>query len=371
MTEIKLINISKRFGQANSAVNAVDGVNLVIAPGEFFFLLGPSGCGKTTLLRIIAGLIEPSAGQIFFGNRDVTTLLAEDRRSAMVFQNYALWPHMTVTKNVEFGPKMRHLPADRRRQIAAEALHRVQMDQLGGRKPSQLSGGQQQRVALARALAAEGDCILLDEPLSNLDARLRLHMRLQLRQIVKSSGITAVYVTHDQKEALSMADRIAVMDAGKIVQVGPPHELYSRPASRFVADFLGEANFAQGQITPASQQGETVKIETKIGDVHACAALLPAGRNTVTICIRPEHLSISPACPDEQVPGQNPNESACRLRATVVATTYLGEMRQYNCQLADGSIWRVSILADIAKPLSPGQAVDLCAAASNVIVLGD
>ena len=366
MTEIKLLNISKQFGPAGSLVRAVDDINLTIDPGEFFFLLAPSGCGKTTLLRIIAGLIEPTAGNVFFAQRDVTALSVEKRRSAMVFQNYALWPHMTVAQNVEFGPKMRRLPSAQRKQIARTALQRVQMEDYAARKPNQLSGGQQQRVALARALAAEGDCLLLDEPLSNLDARLRLHMRLQLRQLVKSTGMTAIYVTHDQKEALSMADRIAVMDAGRIVQVGPPHELYRRPKSRFVADFLGEANFIQGQVEAAGPQ---ISIATKAGQVSIPAALLapplPTGVRKVTVCIRPEHLAIFPA--GQALAGDN----ACCLRAKVIASTYLGELRQYNCEMADGAIWRISILADVAEPIAQGQAVDLCAAADNVIVLAD
>ncbi|RPI60831.1 MAG: ABC transporter ATP-binding protein, partial [Planctomycetaceae bacterium] len=238
MIDIVLESISKIYTSGGSKTAAVDGVNLHIQAGEFFFLLGPSGCGKTTLLRMIAGLVDPTAGRVFFGHDDVTNLPVEKRNAAMVFQNYALWPHMTVAQNVQFAPKMQGKNRSECQSVARESLARVQMEDYDSRKPSQLSGGQQQRIALARAMAARGACILLDEPLSNLDARLRLHMRSQLRQLVKSTGATAVYVTHDQKEALSMADRIAVMDAGKIVQIGTPQEIYHRPASTFVADFL-------------------------------------------------------------------------------------------------------------------------------------
>jgi len=225
MIDIKLQNLARSFGSGHSAVRAVDDVSLTIPAGEFFFLLGPSGCGKTTLLRMIAGLIEPTDGRVLFGDRDLTFVPMEQRNVAMVFQNYALWPHMTVQDNVEFGPKMQGKARPVRQEIAAAKLGLVQMEAYGPRKPNQLSGGQQQRVALARALAAQSSCLLLDEPLSNLDARLRQHMRVELRQLVKSTGVTAIYVTHDQAEALSMADRIAVMNAGRVVQVGTPQEL--------------------------------------------------------------------------------------------------------------------------------------------------
>ena len=197
MTTIRLERMSKVYRSGGQDVRAVDDVSLRVESGEFFFLLGPSGCGKTTLLRIIAGLVEPTEGRLWFDKRDVTDLPTERRHTAMVFQNYALWPHMTVGRNVEFGPRMRGLPAARRRELVGANLRRVQMEGYASRKPNQLSGGQQQRVALARALAAGGDCLLLDEPLSNLDARLRLAMRDQLRQLVKQAGATAIYVTHD------------------------------------------------------------------------------------------------------------------------------------------------------------------------------
>lgn len=351
MKEIQLDNIRKVFGSSPEA--AVDGVSLTILPGEFFFLLGPSGCGKTTLLRMIAGLVDPTAGRVLLGGRDVTGLPVEQRNTAMVFQSYALWPHMTVQQNVEFGPRMKGLPAGQRRQIARENLARVEMDSLAGRKPNQLSGGQQQRVALARALAAGSDCLLLDEPLSNLDARLRLHMRGQLRELVKSSGTTAVYVTHDQKEALSMADRIAVMNRGRVVQVGRPEELYSRPASRFVADFLGEANFISGRF-----DGEAVQTAAGVLAVHASAGIA-AGE--VTCCVRPERIGITPAS----------SGVAGGLPARVEGVTYLGELRQFTCRLGDGTLWKVSALGGGSSALETGMDARLTISPADVVLLKD
>jgi len=370
MKRIRLDDIVKVFRtgfRAGSAV-AVDHVSLKIEPGEFFFLLGPSGCGKTTLLRIIAGLTDPTAGQVMLGERDVTRLAVEQRNTAMVFQNYALWPHMTVRQNVEFGPRMRGAPAKTRRRRADDDLARVEMGDYAARKPNQLSGGQQQRVALARALAAQPDCLLLDEPLSNLDARLRLHMRHELRRLVKSTGTTAVYVTHDQKEALSMADRMAVMNDGKVVQIGSPEDVYNRPATRFVADFLGEANFVPGKIAaPAPQSSDrpataAVRVETPVG---ALLAMDPAGRgpgSDVLCCVRPERIRLSDR------PAQAGGDVAA-LQATVAESIYLGEMRQYLCDLPGRQRWKVSVLAGSQKAIPPGTTVTLRIAAQDVAIL--
>ena len=368
MKRIRLENIVKVFrsGSRAASATAVDHVSLTIEPGEFFFLLGPSGCGKTTLLRIIAGLTAPSAGQVWLGESNVTDLPAQQRNTAMVFQNYALWPHMTVRQNVEFGPRMRGAPAATRRQLAADNLARVEMDPYAARKPNQLSGGQQQRVALARALAAQGGCLLLDEPLSNLDARLRLHMRHELRRLVKSTGATAVYVTHDQKEALSMADRIAVMNAGKVVQIGRPEEVYNRPATKFVADFLGEANFVPGRVSAPAGGG--VRVETAVGELLAanCAGR-EIGRN-VLCCVRPERILLSPASAPADANHTAPADAA-GLRATVAESVYLGEMRQYLCDLPGGQRWKISVLAGADKAIPPGSAVTLHVAAQDVAIL--
>ena len=247
MISIKITNLTKRFGETT----ALDHVDLQIAAGEIFFLLGPSGCGKTTLLRTIAGFYIPEAGQVFFGDEDVTSLPPHKRNTGMMFQSYALWPHMTVGKNVAFGLEERKIGKDEIRQRVQEALASVKMEQYAGRKIHQLSGGQQQRVALARALVIRPRCLLLDEPLSNLDAKLRLEMRGEIRRICKESGLTAIYVTHDQKEALSVGDRIALMDSGRIRQVGTPLEIYRKPNSQLVADFIGETNILPATVSNA------------------------------------------------------------------------------------------------------------------------
>ncbi len=241
---ISLKNLVKVFGD----VRAVDNISLAIEPGELFFLLGPSGCGKTTLLRCIAGFNNPDSGQILIGERDVTHMPAHKRDTGMVFQSYALWPHMTVAENVAFGLEMRKLSKSETSQRVADALDMVQMSDRADYKPSQLSGGQQQRVALARALVIKPTCLLLDEPLSNLDAKLRLEMRSEIRRVCKTSGLTAVYVTHDQNEALSIADRMVVLNQGRIQQLGAPQDIYRHPHSRFVAEFIGETNFIEGVI---------------------------------------------------------------------------------------------------------------------------
>ena len=337
--EIRIDAITKIYEGAGDKAPALSDVSVRIASGEFFFLLGPSGCGKTTLLRLIAGLLEPTAGKICFDERDVTHLPVDKRHTAMVFQGYALWPHMTVSGNVEFGPKMQGIARAERRKLANEQLDRVQMKDFADRKPNQLSGGQQQRIALARALAAGADCLLLDEPLSNLDARLRLHMRGELQHIVKSSGVTAIYVTHDQKEALSMADRIAVMDAGRIIQVGAPEALYSRPATRFVADFLGEANFIDGR---APTSGCLTQVQTPVGVIHHTRSEDLTPGMDVTCCVRPEQIRLDPA-------EANPADTDDNLiPATVVSRMYLGEISQYTCALGDDGnpLWKVSSLAD-------------------------
>lgn len=359
MTDIHIQHITKVFGAGASAVKAVDDVSLDIESGELYFLLGPSGCGKTTLLRIIAGLTEPDAGGILFGGRDITNVPVERRNTALVFQNYALWPHMTVAQNVQFGPRMRGVARDERHRRSREKLTMVQMDAHAARKPAQLSGGQQQRVALARALAAEPDCLLLDEPLSNLDARLRAHMRDELRRLVKRSGTTGVYVTHDQTEALSMADRIALMKDGRIVQVGTPRQLYDRPATRFAADFLGEANFVEGRVAAS---GPPVRIETPAGTLSAAGTGPAAVGASVTCCVRPERITLSA--------GDEASEGA--LPATVESTTFLGDLRQVTCRLGDDVIWKVSLLAPqrgASEDIKAGAKVFLCIEPEDVTVL--
>ncbi|MGH2670151.1 MAG: ABC transporter ATP-binding protein, partial [bacterium] len=222
MTRVRCEEISKRFGDTV----ALDAISLNIEPGELFFLLGPSGCGKSTLLRLIAGLLAPTSGRIWFDDREVTSLGTEQRNAVMCFQSYALWPHLSVRENVRFGLDVRGLGRGEQQRRVDAVLQLVQMTPYAGRKPNELSGGQQQRVALARALVVTPDCLLLDEPLSNLDARLRLDMRSEIRRICKETGVTTIYVTHEQKEALSMADRVAILDGGRIQQIGAPRDVY-------------------------------------------------------------------------------------------------------------------------------------------------
>jgi iron(III) transport system ATP-binding protein len=322
MLPIQLRGLTKRY----RSTLAVDAVDLDVHAGELFFLLGPSGCGKTTLLRLLAGLIPPTAGAIRFGDRDVTHLPANQRNAPMVFQGYALWPHLTVAQNVAFGLKVRRFPrADVRRRVQ-QALSVVQLADLAARKPNELSGGQQQRVALARALAVEPAVLLLDEPLSNLDAKLRLQMRLQIRHLCKQAGATAVYVTHDQKEALSIADRLAVMHAGHIAQIGTPTQLYRQPLTRFVADFIGES-----VMLPALAEalhGQTLRLQTPLGPlVSACFSPEISPGQSVTCCLRPEsiavHLHASPTAP-----------SLNHWTAQVTAATYLGDVARLELRSA-------------------------------------
>ena len=278
-------DLTKSYG----SLHAVDHASARIEAGELFFLLGPSGCGKTTLLRMIAGLLEPTSGRLLFGDQVVTRMPTGKRNCAMVFQNYALWPHMTIRQNVGFGLDAKKTPAEEKKIRVDEVMRTVQIDHLADRKPGQLSGGQQQRVALARALVVNPDVLLLDEPLSNLDAKLRIEMRTGIRHVCKTTNTTSVYVTHDQEEALSMADRIAVMDHGKVIQCGPPEEVYDKPINYFVADFLGTANFLPGEVLDSDQEGTTVS--TPLGHFHA-AMNGHQKDDKVTCMIRPERIRI-------------------------------------------------------------------------------
>src|SRR6266496_1247529 len=246
---VSVQNLAKNFG--DTAV--LKDISLEVHDEELFFLLGPSGCGKTTLLRLIAGFYQPNEGGVFFGEKPMNGVPPHQRNTGMVFQNYALWPHMTVAENVVYGLDVRGVSAAEKKERVAEALAIVQMEKFAHRAPNQLSGGQQQRVALARALVIDPDVLLLDEPLSNLDARLRIEMREEIRRIHARTRITTIYVTHDQKEALSLADRMAVMREGVIEQVGDPRTVYRAPANRFVADFIGETNWLAAEVLEQSE----------------------------------------------------------------------------------------------------------------------
>jgi iron(III) transport system ATP-binding protein len=317
MVPIHIRHLQKQFG---SNVVLRD-VSLTIEPGELFFLLGPSGCGKTTLLRHIAGFYTPDAGQLTFGDRDMTHVPPHQRNAAMMFQSYALWPHMTVEKNVAFGLEERRLPQEEIDARVDEALALVKLDRFHDSKVTQLSGGQQQRVALARALVVKPDILLLDEPLSNLDTKLRLEMRLEIRRLCKATGLTAVYVTHDQKEALSVADRLAVMNEGSIVQVGTPQEMYRQPQTLFAAQFMGETNLIEGHVERGTSRSYLWSVQTPTGRFWGRPTepgWEPQIGDKVTVCARPEAFRF------EKYP-----ESRNCLTGTMASATYLGEHAQY------------------------------------------
>jgi putative spermidine/putrescine transport system ATP-binding protein len=281
MAQVSLRNLRKQYG----ATTAVADVSFDIAEGELVAFLGPSGCGKTTTLRMVAGFVEPSDGEIWIGNTEVTRLAPDKRNTGMVFQRYALFPHMTVAQNVAFGLEMRRVPKTERDTRIREALDMVRLSSLAERYPRQLSGGQQQRVAVARALAIRPDVFLLDEPLSNLDAKLRIEVREEIRALQQRLGLTTIFVTHDQEEALAMADRVAVMHDGRVQQIGSADELYERPANPFVASFLGRMNFLAGHV----DNGQFI---TANGEKIALNAASPRAN---TLGIRPERLRLAAA----------------------------------------------------------------------------
>lgn len=301
MSSVTLDHVHKRFGNAKG----VEDVHIHIESGEFFTFLGPSGCGKTTTLRMIAGFYYPSEGQIRFGNQEVTTLPPHKRNTGMVFQNYALFPHMTVFENIAFGLQVRKMPKPAIRERVERMMKLVRLEGYGDRRIDQLSGGQQQRVALARALVIEPQILLLDEPLSNLDAKLREETRFEIKRLQLELGITTIYVTHDQAEAMSMSDRIMVMQGGEVQQVGTPHEIYHHPVNRFVASFIGETNLWEGTVVDI--RGDEVRVRLASGHILSARkanaspkARLHAGE-AVTMSIRPESVQESQAAEGENV----------------------------------------------------------------------
>ena len=319
MSTLSLQALEKRYG---AAAPAVDRVSIEVGESEFVALLGPSGCGKTTILRMIAGFVEPTSGRIMIGNRDVTRERPHRRNTAMVFQSYALFPHMTVAENVGFGLRMRRLGPVEIAKRSIEALRLVQLEHLATRYPRELSGGQQQRVAVARALIVRPDIFLLDEPLSNLDAKLRQSVGLEMRALQQSLGLTTVFVTHDQAEALALADRLVIMNQGTVAQVGTPSEVYSKPANTFVANFLGRANLLAGRV---SREREFV------ADAGAAIACDTSGwklGERAVLCVRPESILIG----DRSAQAEN-----C-FTATRRSRTYLGASTEHVVQLAPSGI---------------------------------
>jgi iron(III) transport system ATP-binding protein len=362
---VTIRDLTVRFGTGGHP--AVDGVSLSVAPGELFLLLGPSGCGKTTLLRAVAGFATPEragekdavAGTIRFGDQDVTSLPAHARNAGMVFQSFALWPHMTVFENVAFGLRERKVKVPKAEILARveAALASTRIAGKGGRRVDELSGGEQQRVALARALVVRPRCLLLDEPLSNLDARLRQQMREEIRRLCKAHGLTTIYVTHDQKEALAIADRIAVMDRGRVLQVGTPREIYARPRARAVAAFMGETNLLRGRVVEAS--GWLVRLDTPVGPIAAARdeAFAPVAGAEVWVSIRPEHLRRGEGV-----------GAATTLRGQHEAGVFLGELAERRVRIKETTLSLVE-LAPRAGAEAAGEAVTVHVEPADVVLL--
>jgi iron(III) transport system ATP-binding protein len=345
---VELSAVTKRYG----AVTAVDRVSFTIEPGTLVTLLGPSGCGKTTTLRLIAGLEMATEGQILIGGRDVTRLAAAARDVSMVFQSYALFPHMTVLENVAYGPAVGGAPKKAARAMAREKLALVGLEGFEARMPSELSGGQQQRVAVARALVLEPKVLLFDEPLSNLDAKLRRRVREDIRELQRRLDLTVVYVTHDQQEALAVSDRVIVMSNARIAQAGPPRELYERPASRFVADFIGDSNLVAGELVELD--GASARV--RVGGIEL--ALEPRGRRPgpVTLAIRPEALLLS---------AERPPGPAAPVR--VAKAAYLGTHMEYTVASALGDLFVVD--RTVARAFAPGSEAWLGIAPNGVAIV--
>jgi len=320
----------KVFGKDSDRVVALNGVSLTILENEFFTLLGPSGCGKTTLLRLIAGFEQPTSGRIHLHGKDISYLPPYERPVNTVFQNYALFPHMTVAQNVSFGLEMLEKPQSEIDQTVNEMLKLVQMEALRDRRTDQISGGQQQRVALARALAPHPKVLLLDEPLSALDYKLRKEMQIELKRLQNETGITFVFVTHDQEEALTMSDRVGVMNNGNILQIGAPHEIYDHPSERFVADFIGDTNFLTAKITSRSDESLTIKLSSGI-EINVSAGNEVVGKDAVTLAIRPEQTTISDSVESTELQGV--------LRNIV----YIGTDTHYHVSIDDESLFTVRV----------------------------
>jgi spermidine/putrescine transport system ATP-binding protein len=361
-TAIDVRNVSKIFGSGKASpqvdVRALDDVSVAIHENEFFTLLGPSGCGKTTLLRLIAGFDFPTAGQIMLYGEDIAVLPPYKRPVNTVFQSYALFPHMTVAQNIAFGLEMLGKPRSEIEARVADMLKLVRMEELSSRRTSQISGGQQQRVALARALAPRPKVLLLDEPLSALDYKLRKDMQIELKRLQHQTGITFVFVTHDQEEALTMSDRIAVMNKGKILQIGTPREIYDQPSDVFVANFIGETNLLEGVVQKLNPQHAAVRLKAGM-DV---AATLPHDfqpQNMVTVAIRPEHARLVPPT------AQNV------LKAEVENVVYFGTDTHFHLRLNDGSpfIVRQQNATASEQVYRVGQTVGILVAAGTARVL--
>jgi len=342
---VSIRGLHKRYGD----VAAVDGLDLDVKPGELVALLGPSGCGKTTTLRVVAGFLAPDSGEVWVGDRclssPATVIPPEQRRMGMIFQSYALWPHMTVAQNVAYGLRFNGVPRTERDGKVTEMLRVVQLAGYEQRYPGELSGGQQQRVAVARALVVEPEILLLDEPLSNLDASLREEMRFEIRRLHETFGITTLYVTHDQSEAMVISDRVAVLDQGRVAQIGTAEELFERPRTRFVAEFIGKTNLIEG----TAERSDTFvrgPLRLRVFDAN----LTPG---PVVLSIRPHQIALGPA---SLAPPSSAGENV--LRATVLRASYLGDAVDYQVQL-DGGDLVLRVAGPITRRFRPGDAVVL------------
>jgi len=358
MPGVTMKELSKRYGD----VGAVQGLSLAVEPGELVALLGPSGCGKTTTLRLVAGFLTPEAGEIWVGDRCLSSPAAvvppERRRMAMIFQSYALWPHMTVAQNVAYGLRFKRglARADRDGRVK-EILRVVQLAGYESRYPAELSGGQQQRVAVARALVVEPEILLLDEPLSNLDANLREEMRFEIRRLHERFGITTLYVTHDQAEAMVISDRIAVLAHGRVAQVGTADEVFSRPRTRFVAEFIGRTNLLEGVAESADTLVADGRLRLRVG-----GGLAPGARAAVSI--RPHDIALAPAGLAPARAGEN------ALSGTITRASFLGESVDYLVTLT-GSDTVLRVTAPAARRLAVGAPVDLRIAPAACVALGE
>jgi len=356
MPMIQLDNLTKVFGDAT----AVNSINLEIGEGEFFSMLGPSGCGKTTTLRMIAGFEEATSGRIMLADEEVTWTSPRQRKVNMVFQDYALFPHMTVHENIEFGLKIKKVKRDEAKSRIAEMMTAVRLEGYGDRLPAQLSGGQQQRVALARALVNQPAALLLDEPLGALDLKLRKEMQLELKAIQQRTGTTFVYVTHDQEEALTMSDRVAVMNEGNVEQIDPPRRLYDQPETAFVAGFIGTSNL----LTVTIDRRDNGVSTAMLGDGTRICCPDPAGTAPeLTFTVRPEKIKLV----------ADTDDIGCRIRGTVVENVYLGSMTQLIVEIQTGERLIVHQLNDDAgrEPIAPGAKVVLGWETENSFVVRD
>jgi iron(III) transport system ATP-binding protein len=354
---IRLEGVSKQFTHRTRGDRwAVRDVTLDVPPGRFLTLLGPSGCGKTTTLRMIAGFEQPTRGRVLLGDRDVTGLMANRRNIGFVFQNYALFPHLPVGENVAYGLRVRRRPEPEIRRAVAEVLELVGLAGYARQFPHQLSGGEQQRVALARAVVIRPEVLLFDEPLSNLDAKLRVHMRSEIRQLQERLSITAVYVTHDQEEAMAIADEIAVMDGGRVVQLGSAEDLYARPATTFVAKFIGRTNVVRALIAGREDGGLLVEVNGR--RLRAECEGDPPAAGTVALAIRPETIELGPAASDHD-------------SAVIASRVFLGEKVDYMVRWGGESLLVTAYDPIRRGTFSPGDRVDVRLPTTGLRVLAD